>query len=80
MNRKTEAFSSLRLRDIIAYELETKSEAKFGGEIEVGESYFGGRRKGKRRRGAAGKIPVFGLFKRDEKVTRRLSWMLQGPL
>jgi transposase len=31
----------------------------FGGEIEVDESYFGGRRKGKRGRGAAGKIPVF---------------------
>ena len=34
----------------------------FGGEIEVDESYFGGKRKGKRGRGAAGKVPVFGLF------------------
>ena len=40
----------------------------FGGEIEVDESYFGGRRKGNRGRGAADKIPVFGLFKRSEKV------------
>ncbi len=32
----------------------------FGGDIEVDESYFGGKRKGKRGRGAAGKIPVFG--------------------
>jgi transposase-like protein len=34
----------------------------FAGEIEVDESYFGGARKGKRGRGAAGKIPVFGLL------------------
>ena len=32
------------------------------------ESYFGGVRKGKRGRGAGGKIPVFGLLKRDGAV------------
>jgi transposase len=30
----------------------------------VDESYFGGVRKGKRGRGAAGKVSVFGLLKR----------------
>ena len=35
-----------------------------GVEIEVDESYFGGRRKGKRGRGATGKIPVFGILKK----------------
>ena len=36
---------------------------------EIGESYFGARRvRGKRGRGAAGKMPVFGLLKRGEKV------------
>ena len=55
VNRKTAALYCLRLREIIAYELEAESEAMFGGEIEVNESYFGGRRKGKRGRGAAGK-------------------------
>ena len=40
-------------------------EAPFlAGEIEVGESYFAGVRNGKRGRGAAGKVPVFGLLKR----------------
>lgn len=34
---------------------------------EVDESYFGGRRKGKRGRGAAGKVPVFGLLKRGRQ-------------
>ena len=38
------------------------------GEIEVDESYFGGTRKGKRGCGAAGKVPVFGLLKRNGKV------------
>ena len=32
------------------------------------ESYFGGKRKGKRGRGAAGKIPVFGILKRNGYV------------
>ena len=36
--------------------------------MEVDESYFGGRRKGKRGRGAAGKVPVFGLLKRGGRV------------
>ena len=35
------------------------------GEIEIDESYFGGRRKGKRGRGAANKVPVFGILERD---------------
>ena len=38
------------------------------GEIEMDESYFGGKRKGKRGRGAAGKIPVFGILERGGKV------------
>ena len=68
MNRKTAAFYFLRLREIIAIELEAESVAMFGGEIEVDDSYFGGKRKGKRGRGTAGKIPVFGLLKRGERV------------
>lgn len=32
------------------------------------ESYFGGVRKGKRGRGAGGKVPVFGILKRSGKV------------
>ena len=37
----------------------------FTGEVEIDESYFGARRvRGKRGRGASGKIPVVGLLKR----------------
>ena len=38
------------------------------GEIELDEAYFGGRRKGRRGRGAAGKSVVFGLLERDGRV------------
>jgi transposase len=34
----------------------------------VDESYFGGKRKGKRGRGAAGKVPVFGILEREGRV------------
>tara|TARA_E500000331_G_scaffold44507_1_gene37206 strand:- start:717 stop:899 length:183 start_codon:yes stop_codon:yes gene_type:complete len=44
----------------------------FGGEVEVDESYFGGRRKGRRGRGAGGKIPVFGLLKPGGKVHTKI--------
>jgi len=47
---------------------ETEKASPFAGEIEVDESYFGGIRKGKRGRGAAGKVPVFGLLKREGRV------------
>ncbi len=38
------------------------------GIIEMDESYFGGRRKGKRGRGASGKVPVFGILERNGRV------------
>ena len=36
------------LRSIILLELEAESEALFGAEIEIDESFFGGRHKGQR--------------------------------
>jgi transposase len=72
VNRKTAAFYFHRLREIIAYELEQEGLAMFAGEIEVDESYFGGARKGKPGRGAAGKIPIFGLLKRGGRVYSKI--------
>jgi transposase len=40
------------------------ADVLLGGEVELDESYFGGRRKGNRGRGAAGKVPVFGILER----------------
>ena len=68
VNRKTAAYYYHRLREIIAYKLSEELDEFLSGEIEVDESYFGGHRKGKRGRGAAGKVPVFGLLKRGGKV------------
>lgn len=46
-----------------------QEEERMSGEVEVDESYFGARRvRGKRGRGASGKIPVVGLLKRQGKV------------
>lgn len=72
VNRKTAAFYFLRLREIIMLELEREADEVFAGEVEVDESYFGGRQKGRRGRGAAGKIPVFGILKRGGKVYTKI--------
>ncbi len=66
VNIKTAAYYFHRLREIITEE--TNNEGLLFGEFEVDESYFGGRRKGKRGRGAAGKVPIFGILKRGGKV------------
>jgi transposase len=55
----------MRLRQLIASKLPSY---QLCGEVEADESYFGGVRKGKRGRGAAGKVAVFGLLKRGGKV------------
>ena len=63
--RNTAASYFIRLRRLIAAHLPSY---RLSGEIEADESYFGGVRKGKRGRGAAGKIAVFGLLKRNGRV------------
>ncbi|MGJ3502567.1 IS1595 family transposase, partial [Piscirickettsia salmonis] len=56
-----------KLHEKIALKQQSRSE-QFCGKIELDESYFGGARKGKLGRGAAGKVAVFGLLKRGGKV------------
>jgi transposase len=72
VNVKTACYYYHRLRIIISQQLEKESEEVFKGEIEVDESYFGGTRKGKRGRGAGGKVPVFGLLKRGGRVYTKI--------
>ena len=64
VNRNTVRLFYQRLRKLIASKLPCY---ELSGEVEADESYFGGVRKGKRGRGAAGKIAVFGLLKRGRK-------------
>lgn len=66
VNKSTAAYYFHRLR-LLIYQSSAHLEM-FEGEIEADESYFGGRQKGKRGRGAAGKVAVFGLLKRSGKV------------
>jgi transposase len=61
----TRAYQHLREALYHVAELEA---GKLKGEIEIDEGYFGGRRKGKRGRGAAGKSVVLGLLERDGRV------------
>lgn len=56
------------LRHAIAEHGAAGAEEWMGGEVELDESYFGGRRKGRRGRGAAGKVPVFGILEREGRV------------
>jgi transposase len=58
-----------RLRTILFHTAELEGAAnKLSGEIELDEAYFGGRRKGQRGRGAAGKSLVFGLLERGGRI------------
>ena len=66
VNKSTAAYYFHRLR-LLIYQNSCHLEM-FDGEVEADESYFGGHRKGKRGRGAAGKTAVFGLLKRNGKV------------
>jgi len=56
-----------KLRVKIAHKQQNRSE-QLCGKVELDESYFGGHRKGKRGRGAAGKVAVFGILERDGHV------------
>jgi transposase len=67
IHRNTAVRFFYKLREKIAFKQQNRSE-KVCGEVELDESYFGGVRKGKRGRGAAGKVAVFGILKRGGKV------------
>ena len=61
-NTVYKAVNTIRLA-ILAHADDAKT--LLSGEIEIDESYFGGKRKGNRGRGAAGKVPVFGILERN---------------
>ena len=68
LNRVTINNIYQKIRERIAEICEAESPFE-NGEIELDESYFGARRvRGMRGRGAKGKIPVFGMLKRGDKV------------
>ena len=68
LNRGTVNNILIKLRERIAEIFEVESPFT-NGEIELDENYFGARQVRRiRGREAKGKIPVFGMLKRGEKV------------
>ena len=61
-----------KVRELISAQLAQEALKIFDGEVELDESYFGGVRKGKRGRGAADKMVVFGLLKRGGHVYTKI--------
>ena len=53
---------------VISHHLALAADEVFEGSVELDESYCGGRRKGRRGRGAAGKVVVFDILKRNGRV------------
>ena len=76
VNKTTASYYFHRLRLLIHDSSEHLE--MLDGEVEADESYFGGARKGKRGRGASGKVPVFGLLKRNGKVCTVIVSNAQG--
>ncbi|CAM3834037.1 IS1595 family transposase [Avibacterium endocarditidis] len=68
INPNSAALFYRKIREVISYHLAQYVNEIFAGEIELDESYFGGKRKGKRGRGAKGKTAVFGMLKQEGKV------------
>ena len=57
-----------KIRMVINYHLALAADEVFEGPVDLDESYFGGRRKGRRGRGAAGKVVIFGILKRNGRI------------
>jgi transposase len=66
-----------RMRELLFHICELEG-AKLSGEVEIDEAYFGGKRKGQRGRGAAGKSVVFGLLERDGRVYTKVVYTLSA--
>jgi transposase len=69
---RIELFHCLRAFDTIRKSIVnhlSRQDDLLKGEIEADESYFGGRRNGKRERGSRNKTIVFGILERYGKVS-----------
>ena len=57
-----------KIRTVINYHLALAADEVFEGPVELEESCFGGRRKGRRGRGVEGKVVAFGILKSNGRV------------
>ena len=72
VHRNTAALFFTKVRRLIAEYQELKMSKALDGPVEIDESYFGGKRKSIRWRGAAGKVAVFGILKRGGSVDAQM--------
>ena len=61
----------MQFRKLIAEYCNQEAE-KLNGELEIDESYFGGKRKGNRGRGAENKAIAFGILERKGKIYTKI--------
>jgi transposase len=61
----------MQFRKLIAEHCNNQAQ-KLNGELELDESYFGGKRKGNRGRGANNKAIVFGILERNGKIYTKI--------
>ena len=71
LNYKTIQSRFMQFRKLIAEHC-SKEANKLNGEIEIDESYFGGKRKGTRGRGANNKAIVFGILERKGQIYTKI--------
>jgi len=67
LNYKTVQYRFMQFRKLIAVYCNQEAK-KLDGELELDESYFGGKRKGNRGRGANNKAIAFGILERNGTV------------
>jgi transposase len=77
MNVKSVERVYRKMRETLYHVCELEG-SRLSGEIEIDEAYFGGKRKGQRGRGAAGKSVVFGLLERDGRVYTRVVYTVSA--
>ena len=65
VTQKTAWYLAHKIRYIMLYNTFNK---KLTGTIEVDETYYGGKKKGKRGRGSENKTPIFGMIQRNGRL------------
>ena len=62
----------MQFRKLISEYCNQEAEEKLNGEVELDETYFGGKKKGKRGRGANNKAIAFGILERNGKIYTKI--------
>ena len=78
LSYNTVANTYKKIRECLYHQCELEGK-RLSGKVEIDDAYFGGRRKGKKGRGAAGKSVVLGLLERQGKVYTRVVSSLTAP-